>query len=261
MSPPPGEPPPFRLYANLIPESLVASNLGPQEYGAYLATGQNGRSRGQAIFFEVDSARVPDTFPLGEARKRCHPSPEGTPKHSVYLGIYRVLERLPLDSLGDLHLVTDDGRCLTLERGGLPPDRPGLHYYEELAPVKPRVLSRLGPQAFVHHITKPGGPVSVPRLAFAELFLPHGTEDDEGDVPYEEVAHLRECMRRMEREPSKVTKMVTRMFRGEVVFRTVLHGFFVGDATGVVHYPMPSRAELKSKHYDWWRSAQTLRMD
>lgn len=260
MSPTLGEPPPFRLYANLIPESLVASNLEPAEYGAYLATGQKGHSRGQAIFFEVDAARVSESFPMQEARERCHPSAAGTPKHSVYLGIYRVLERLPLNAFGALHLVTDDGRCLALESGPMPPPRDGLHYYEELAPVKTRVLSRLGPEAFVRHLTKPGAPVTVPRVAFAELSLPQGSEDDEGDVPYGEVVHLRECMQRMEKEPTKITKMVTRMFHGEVVFRTIIHGFFVGDAEGVIHYPMPSHEELKLNHYDWWRSAQTLHM-
>jgi hypothetical protein len=251
---------PIRLYCNLIPESLVASNLDPASYGTYMAVGESGSSRGQAIFFAVDADQVPADFPMDEARARCRPAADGTPKHSVYLGIYRVLERLPLDALGDLHLVTDDGRLLALGRAALPEDAGGLHYYQELAPITPRVLSRLGPRDFARHLTTAGRGVFLPRVAFAELILPEAGGGDPGDLPYAEIEHLRDCMGRMLADPVKQTKMITRASRGEVMFRTVLNGFFVGDGGALAYYPMPSRAELEEAHHEWWRSAQTMRM-
>ena len=42
------------LYLSLIPESLIASQLPPEEFGNYYAVGTRKRSRGQAIFFEVE---------------------------------------------------------------------------------------------------------------------------------------------------------------------------------------------------------------
>jgi hypothetical protein len=42
------------LYLSLIPEALIASMLTPEEFGAYYAVGSEKRSRGQAIFFEID---------------------------------------------------------------------------------------------------------------------------------------------------------------------------------------------------------------
>lgn len=252
---------PFRLYCNLLPESLVASNLDPAAYAAYLAVGAEGRSRGQALFFEVDPAGVPADFPMEEARARCHPGANGVPKHSVYLGIYRVIERLPLEALGRLCLVTDDGRMLALERGAVPPDAEGLHYYQEFAPIKPRVLSRLGPSAFTRHLCTPGKAVSLPKVVFAELRLPEEDAGDAGNLPYAEMVHLQDCMRRMREDPGKLTKMITRIFGSEVIYRTVLNGFFAGDATDIAYYPMPSSRELEGRHYDWWRSAQTLHMD
>ena len=41
------------LYLSLIPQGLIASMLGPEEFGAYYAVGSNVHSRGEAIFFEV----------------------------------------------------------------------------------------------------------------------------------------------------------------------------------------------------------------
>lgn len=251
---------PIRLYCNLIPESLVASNLDPAAYGTYMAVGESGSSRGQAIFFEMDADKVPGDFPMDEARTRCRPAADGTPKHSVYLGIYRVLERLPLDAFDDLNLVTDDGRLLALRRAAPPADAPGLHYYQELAPITPRVLSRLGPRDFARHLTTPGRGVALPRVAFAELVLPEAGGVDPGDLPYAEIDHLRDCMGRMLADPVKQTKMITRASRGEVMFRTVLNGFFIGDGRELAYYPMPSRAELEESHHDWWRSAQTIHM-
>ena len=42
------------LYLSLIPEALIASMLTPEEFGAYYAVGSEKKSRGQAIFFEID---------------------------------------------------------------------------------------------------------------------------------------------------------------------------------------------------------------
>lgn len=44
----------IHLYFSLIPEALIASMLGPEQFGQYYATGHKYKSKGQAIFFEVD---------------------------------------------------------------------------------------------------------------------------------------------------------------------------------------------------------------
>ncbi len=250
--------PAIRLYFNLIPESLVASNLEPEAYGTYLAVGQTGRSRGQAMFFDVDPGLLPASFPLAEARRRCHPTADGQPKHSVYLGIYRVLERIPTPALGKLYLATDDGRVLALEAGSCPVEEPGLHYYQEFVPVKPRVLSTLGPAAFARYLTAPGHPVSLPRVVFAGLLLPDPAAEDPGNLPYAEMDHLRATMASMQGPAGKPVKMITRAFRGEVIYRTIRGGFYVGDPEGLKCYPMPSREVLECQHHAWWRSAETI---
>lgn len=235
--------------------------LSPEEYGVYLAVGESGHSRGQAIFFEVDPNRVGEIFALEEARQRCRPDAAGNPKNSVYLGIYRILERMPLEALGALYLITDDGRCLRLDKAALPETEAGeMFLYQEFVPVKPRVLSCLDPAGFARHLCQPERLVYLPRLVFADLLLPPPDSTDPGNLPYPDLPHLRDCMEKMKRDPEKNTKLISRMFRGEVQYRTIRHGFYVGDAETLLHYPMPSLEELEKDHYAWWRSAQTVHM-
>ena len=59
------------LYLSLMPESLVASHLAPDEFGAYIATGTKKRARGQAIFFKLSDAYA-DQMIVGDLTARLH---------------------------------------------------------------------------------------------------------------------------------------------------------------------------------------------
>lgn len=251
------------LYLSLIPESLVASHLAPEDFGNYLAVGTRKRSRGQAIFFEVDATKVSASdFPVDRLDELCKPHENGAPKRSKYLSIYRVLERVPTAALMKLYLVTDDGRVLGLEPKPFVSDASQkLHLYQEFAPVTPRVASTLDPAAFARTISDPKHLVSVPRIAFCDLVLgelasnPDSQSIDE--IPYANIGHLRDCLRELKAGYEKQTKTVLRQLSSEVLFRTVATGFFVGDADGLVSFPMPPREALEREYYEWWRSALT----
>ncbi|MDX2109114.1 MAG: hypothetical protein SFY80_02625 [Verrucomicrobiota bacterium] len=249
------------LYLSLIPEALVASMLPPEEFGNYLAVGSRKRTRGQALFFEVDAALLPKNyFPLDEISKRCVPHEDGTPRRSVYLSIYRALEHVPLAALKKLYLVTEDGKVLGLDAQSYetePADE--LHLYQEFCPVHPRVVSKLNPTAFVKFITDQSQPVSVPRIVFCELVLRDLRTDPDNanvdDLPYTNLNHLRDCLKELKHKYSTPTKTVIRQMTHEVLFRTIRGGFFVGDQTGLKYYPLPSRDVLETTCYHWWRSA------
>ncbi len=252
------------LYLNLIPESLVASNLPPKEFGSYMAVGTKFFSRGEAIFFKLRSGFDASVFVqedrLGE---RVKPHSDGSPKRSLYLSSYRVLERVPLDALGALYLTTDDGRVLELERGDYQPepDRK-LHLYQEFCPATPAVASRLSPAEFAEAITDPTAPICFPRLVSADPILTKLANDplggEIGNLPYHELDHVRHCLASLSESDSKSTKNVSRRLYGRVNYRTMRRGFYVGDPAGLAFYPMPSREQLESVHYDWWRSAQAV---
>lgn len=250
------------LYLSLIPESLIASMLTPEQFGNYYAVGTEKRSRGQALFFEVDPDFESDHLPLHQIEERCVPHEDGTPRRSTYLSIYRVLEHVPLSALGKLHLVTTDGRVLALEKKNYEAtEEDRLHLYQEFCPVNPRVASTLNPVEFWRHMTDASQPISVEKIVYCEMRLEELATDPETgtaeDLPYHNIHHLRDCLLGLKYDPKKKTKVVMRHLQQEVLFRTVRSGFFAGDKETLLHYPMPSLEELELKHHPWWRSALT----
>lgn len=253
------------LYLSLTPESLIASMLPPEEFGNYLATGAKKRTRGQAVFFEVAPDFTSDYFFDKERRikEKCVPHNDGSPKRSLYLSIYRVLEHIPVNKLLNLYLVTDDGRVLSISPSEqIPESSEGLHLYQQIGPVSPRIASTLDPEAFMKFVTDPARPVSVPRLLFVELILNDLATDPElapvNELPYPNIDHLRDCLLDLELKKDKKTKTIIRHLNGTFLYRTCKNGFFVGDTTQLRYYPFPSITELEGKYYTWWRSAQVI---
>lgn len=251
------------LYLSLTPEALISSMLSPEDFGSYLATGTKKRTRGQALFFEVDMDAVANIVPMDYIEQRCVLQEGGRPKSSVYLSIYRVLENIPLSALKSLYLTTDDGRVLELKQGKYGGDKSGeLHLYQELAPVNPRIASTLAPDQFLKEMTGGKQKVSLPKLVFVELKLNGLAVDAENaplkDLPYPNLDHLRDCLMILKTEPGKTKKTIIRFFNRDLLFRTIKNGFFVGDKDQILYYPFPSVEELENKHYAWWRSANVM---
>jgi len=251
------------LYLTLTPEALISSMLPPHEFGNYLAVGTKKRTRGQAIFFEIDFAKAKDKLPVEYIEKRCVPHKDGKPKSSVYLSIYRVLETLPLDAFKSLYLTTDDGRVLELKQADYKvTNDKGLHLYQELCPVTPRVVSSIAPIEFMKYMTSTVEQISLPKLVFVELQLNELAANPESgsvnDLPYENVDHLRDCLLDLKKDPSKNKKTVIRFFNRDLLFRTIKNGVFLGNSEKVIFYAFPSLAELEDKYYAWWRSAKSI---
>jgi len=251
---------PIHLYLSLIPEALILSMLEPDEFGAYYAVGSEKRSRGQAIFFELDPKFKSDFFHLEEGMQRCVPHEDGSPKRSIYLGVYRVLENIPMSAIRRLYLSTQDGRTLGLDASTrLPEDENGLHLYREISPVTPMVVSTCGPKDFYNLIVKnPTTLVKLPAICFVELRLGELASDpqngDIGDLPYSNIEHLRSCLVGLQTKLVN-SKMVDRLPSGTIPFRTVKNGFFVGNSEKLLYFPLPSEEQLVQDHYRWWRSA------
>lgn len=250
----------IHLYLSVIPEALIASMLTPAEFGVYYAVGDQKKSRGQAIFFEIDPEFRHDALPIEEGVKRCVPHEEGAPKSSVYISVYRTLEYVSLDTIRQLYLVTQDGRVL-----GLPPgeecaeEKGGLHLYQEIAPVHPLVVSNLGPREFYELIVKnPTSLITLPAVCFAELRLGELADNPEygsvGDLPYANIDHLRQCLVDL-RTKTVHTKMVDRVHPTTFPYRTLKSGIFIGNRERLMCFPLPSPEELRARHYRWWRSA------
>lgn len=251
------------LYLSLLPEALIASMLEPDQFGVYYAVGSHRKVHGQALFLEIDPEFRHEYFQIQEAISRCVPHSDGTPKKSVYISTYRVLEHIPLDVVKKLYLVTSYGETLGITRstdfsGG----HDELHMYQEIAPVNPLVVSNLGPVRFYEYITQdPRSMIHLPAIAFVELRLGALARDPEfgevGELPYKFIPHLRECLVELQ-DKTIHTKMVDRVHPVEFPYRMIKSGLFVGNRQELAYFPLPSREELRDKYYRWWRSANLI---
>lgn len=249
------------IYLSVLPEALIASMLPPKDFAEYMATGTRKKARGQAIFFEVDQDIARNLLPAEYISKRCVRKPDGSPKSSVYLTVYRALEHLPLRALKNLFLVTDDGRMLELSKG--PYDtkiekQKQLHLYQELCPVTPIIASSLSPSAFAKELTSEAEQVYIPKLMFVELILDQLAYDpvrgSAQNLPYPDIGHLRDCLIILKNEEGKTRKTVQRTFNGTLLYRTCTNGFFVASKDEFIYYPYPTMQRLEEENYDFWRS-------
>jgi hypothetical protein len=248
------------LYLSVMPEALVASQLTPSSFGAYYATGSEKKSRSQAMFFDLDTDFRHEYFDIEAGYERLVPHEDGSPKRSVYIGIYRVLEHIPLSAIQRLYVTTQDGRTLPLDPADSVPESTGeMHLYQEIAPVHPRVVSTLGPKEFYDLLHDPAkSAVTVPALCFVDLTLGGLAADPEfgsaQGLPYTDIDHYRACLMDLKTKTVSV-KMVDRIHRTAFHYRTVKTGFYLGNAGELLYFPMPSPDVLQRQHYQWWRSA------
>jgi len=248
------------VYLTCTPEALVASMLPPEGFGLYLSTGTKKRNRGQVIFFEVDLGKIESLINVDSMNRRCVAKEDGSPKSSVYLSVYRVLETIPLSALKSLYLTTEHGRILELKRApynkNFEPEN-ALHLYQELCPVTPLVASGLPPSVFMKKLTDGSTPISLPKLFFVELKLGElATNPLSGSaehLPYTNIGHLRDCLEILRGEYDKHMKTVQRIFSGTLLYRTISTGFYVGSKDEIIFYQYPTMAELESVDYEFFR--------
>ena len=189
--------------------------LPPKEFGDYMATGTKKRNVSQAIFFEVDLELIKDKIDMEYVNRRCVRKADGSPKSSVYLSTYRVIEMIPLKALKSLYVTTETGVVLELKR--TPYDKStepknNLHLYQELCPVSPRVASSYTPSEFLTSLTDGSSHVNLPKLFFADLKLGElSTNPISGSaelLPYRNVGHLRDCLEILKTEDDKHMKFL-----------------------------------------------------
>lgn len=244
-------------YLVATPESLIASHLAPFEFGNYLAVGTKKNLKSQSAFFEIDPEKI--DLPAGYIRDKLVPYSDGQPKRSVYLSIYRVFEKIPLEALKNLYLVTDDGKVLEMQATDYQPGKnSGIHLYQQYNPFTTMVASKLSPGQFIQFLTDTTKPVSVPKLFFVDLQLGELAKDPTlplNNLPYRNPAHLRECLIKLHQSSERLTKTVIRERKTELPYRTIKDGFFIGAKDTFLYFPFPNQKDLESKYFSWWRSA------
>jgi hypothetical protein len=249
------------IYLSITPEALIGSMLPPAEFGQYMATGTKKSNKSQVIFFDLDYDQVKTMFNNDYLNSRCVSKPDGTPKSSVYLSIYRVLEFIPLTAINDLYLTTDHGHVLKLIRGSYDKNKEvkkDMHLYQELCPVTPQVASNLSPLQFLKKLTDGSLQIRLPKLFFVDLKLGELAENpvygSAEHLPYGSVSHLRDCLEIIRTEEMKQMKTVHRVFTGTLLYRTIDTGFYLGSKDDILFFPFPSLAEIEKLNYEFFRT-------
>jgi hypothetical protein len=248
------------VYLTCTPEALVASMLPPEGFGMYLSTGTKKRNKGQTIFFEVDLEQIENLIDIDSLNKRCVAKEDGSPKSSVYLSVYRVLETIPVSALKSLYLTTDHGTALELKKTTYDISKEtqnALHLYQELCPVTPLVASGLSPSVFLKTLTDGSRPIVLPKLFFVELKLGELAKNplygSAEQLPYSNIGHLRDCLEILRGEYEKHMKTVQRIYSGILLYRTIESGFYVGSKDEILYYPYPSMKEMEDINYEFFR--------
>ncbi len=257
------------FYMTVFPmEALIASQLEPEAFGAYMSVGARKGSAEALIFIQLNDPAGP--FNWDEARAQCVQHADGRPKNSFYLSIYRVLENMPASALGSLYLVTRDGRSLELKPTAWDPTddtRPqnwtGVGLYKELCPVLPLVVSTMKPAAFGAFMTAPKTRTRVPALVFADLRIIANLDDLQasgniGNVYDRNLEHLKSCIEQIRENPEKGTKIVDRTYFTRFSYGLINSGVFLSRPSETMFWAMPDLQTIKETAYDWGRSAEML---
>lgn len=218
-------------------------------------------NKGQAIFFEIDYSQIENQIDRNSLNLRCVAKPDGSPKSSVYLSVYKVLETIPLTALKSLYLTTDNGYTLELKKQPyslINSNASKFHLYQELCPVTPMIASTLTPSEFLKRLTDGSTPIVLPKLFFVELSLGGLAQNPlKGSVdylPFTNVGHLKDCLEILDGEYEKHMKTVQRFFSGSLLYRTIENGFFIGTKDEIIYYPFPTLKELENINYRFYRS-------
>lgn len=252
-------------YLSIFPlEALIASQLSPEQFGQYMATGRKNGSYEKLMFIEVEGG-FGDFFDWKHAEQNTIRHDDGEPKHSLWMSVYRTLENVPLSAMKNLYLVTNDGRSLSIAPSEYKkPDVDRRYYvYQELCPIRPLVVSAYDPQTFSTHMTHNDVKVSVPKIAFTDLkVINFDNLEDTGNVGsvYDtNLEHLKACIVSVTAEDAvKRVKNVERSRTESFGYQTINGGVYVGEGESVIQYAMPSLDEIRMNHFDWGRSSMVL---
>lgn len=249
------------IYLTATPEALIASMLPPKDFGEYLSTGAKKMNKGQAIFFEIDLGQIENLIDMASLNRRCVPKSDGSLKNSVYLSVYKVLEMIPLSAIKSLYLTSSNGKTLELKKtpyAQAAEVKNRLYLFQELCPVTPMIASDMAPSVFLKRLTDGSTPIVLPKLFFVELKLGDlATDPRKGSIdylPYTNVGHLRDCLENLTGEDEKRMKTVQRVFSGNLLYRTIESGFYIGSKDEILFYPYPSLTELERTNYEFFRA-------
>lgn len=253
-----------RLYQILYPNnSLVASQLDPEQFAKHYQVGTSRHYVGKVIFAEVDTDFRNDFFNLDEGFADVIPHEDGRPKATKFISSYRVLEHVDLDALKSLYLVTSNGRLLELKQGVHDkPHQPGLiRTYAQICPTTVLSMTKLNAVEYAQYITRPMHSKWVPTLFFTQIELPteQFLKDFEDNpfisppFPFVHPAKLRDAILELGNTDKESKGISLNSDLEKIPYTKIRHGFWLVNDNASVFYPMPDADMLNKEHHQFYR--------
>lgn len=255
------------LYAIMYPnQALVASQLGPEDFGKHYSVGTKRYYSGKMLFVEVDVNYRNEYFELDKYLGETVEHEDGSPKHTKFVSSYRVLEHLELSALGSLYAGTVSGETLKIEGQDYEPiQEPGrVRIIQELNPIQMLAATTYDHRALGKYLTDPKNPKGAPKLFFTQydldvdLFLEAWDRNPlmAAPIPGVHPQKLKIVLEQLLSNSAESTVSIgLQSVFNEVQYSQVRHGFFLASGDDLRFYPLPSQAVLERQHYAWWKSS------
>jgi hypothetical protein len=99
--------------------------------------------------------------------------------------------------------------------------------------------------------------IRLPKLLFVELKLgglaSNPLSGSAEYLPYANLGHLRDCLVTLKDDEKKM-KTVIRFYNGDLLYRSIESGFYLGAKDELLFYRYPSMTELESMNYEFFRT-------
>ena len=253
-----------RLYQILYPNnSLVASQLTPEQFGKHFLIGTARHYEGKIIFAEVDADFRHDFFKIEAGFADLIPHEDGRPKATKFISSYRVLEHIGLDAVKSLYLVTSNGLTLELKQGTHDkPHKPGLiRIYAQICPTTVLSMTKLNAEEYAQYITDPSHSKWVPKLFFTQVELPIEQFLKEfkerpfmsPPFPFVHPAKLRDSILELENTEKEAKGISLNSEMEKIPYTKIRHGFWLCCGKKSLFFPMPDEETVKKENYQFYK--------
>lgn len=254
------------LYVIMWPNyALVASNLGPTEFGKHYTIGSSRYYHGQVVFAQIsDDFRHP-FFKIDELLEEVVPNAAGSPKRTKFISTYRVLEHIDLSAFEDLYVTSVAGKVLQLKKEKYEGvhEKGFIRTYQEICPFSTILLSHMDPPEFGKYITDPEQPKMAPKVMFTQIeftidsFLQELDADPfhTSPIPNIHPHKLQKQILELRANPNKRIKGISLdSVLGQISFLRLRTGFWIAAGEELLFYPIPDAKTLESQQPEFFRS-------
>jgi len=256
------------LYAIMYPNmALVASNLGPEDFGKHYTIGSSRYFHGNVVFLEIDPDYRHEYFQIEKLLPDVKPKPNGEPKRTKFICCYRVLEHIAMGAFKNLYVSSVEGNVLTIEPQPYDKEHDSgfIRTFQEICPLNAIVMTYMTPPEFGSFITNPNQPKSAPKVMFTQieldidefLTLLEQNPFHESPIPNIHPQKLQQHIREIKAKPEKRIKGISLDSAfGRLPFLSLRTGFWIAHKEELLYYPIPDLVTLENEHYEWLRTVR-----